>query len=354
MPFTHLEKCDMLEAYLICRKNARSALRYYQNTYVNRQLPNQFYFLRLYRKFRSNEETFKVRRKKKDFIRDEETEVNVLAYFETNPEKSIRSCTRELDLKKSTVHDILIKHKLRPYKHHKVQTLLPGDANRRLVFCNWLRNFYNERPDNLNYILWTDESNFSSSGMCNKKNQHYWSRENPLRVDPRNPQHRFSLNVWCGLMGNRIVGPVFYHGTLTGDRYVWLLTEIFDGLFDVMPVLDRLRIHFQQDGAPPHNYVNTSNLLNETFNQKWLGTNAPIRWPARSPDLTPLDFYLWSFVKDEVYKQRYRNVMELETSIRQTLNNISGRTIRKATQSVIVRAEKCIEQQGNVFEHLLS
>lgn len=101
MPFTHLEKCDMLEAYLICRKNARNALRYYQNTYVNRQSPNQFYFLRLYRKFRSNEDTFKIRRRKKDFVIDEETEVNVLAYFEINPEKSLRSCTKELDLKKS-------------------------------------------------------------------------------------------------------------------------------------------------------------------------------------------------------------------------------------------------------------
>ncbi|KAI4468185.1 transposable element tc3 transposase-like protein [Holotrichia oblita] len=128
----------------------------------------------------SNEETFKVRKKKKDFIRDEETEVNVLAYFETNPEKSIRRYIRELELKKSTVLDMLIQHKLRPHKHHKVQTLLPADANRRLGFCNWLRSFYNERPDNLNYDC--IESNEETFKVRKKKKDFIRDEETEVNV----------------------------------------------------------------------------------------------------------------------------------------------------------------------------
>jgi hypothetical protein len=48
------------------------------------------------------------------------------------------------------------------------------------------------------------------------------------------------------------------------------------------------RMHFQQDGAPPHP-------------GRWIGRAAPLPWPPRSPDLTPLDFFLWGFVKDRVY-----------------------------------------------------
>ena len=28
----------------------------------------------------------------------------------------------------------------------------------------------------------------------------------------------------------------------------------------------------------------------------------PVAWPAKSPDLTPLDFFLWGCTKEKVYK----------------------------------------------------
>ncbi|KAJ8958341.1 hypothetical protein NQ318_017487 [Aromia moschata] len=61
------------------------------------------------------------------------------------------------------------------------------------------------------------------------------------------------------------------------------------------------RIYFQQDGAPPHNARINTNWLNTTFNDRWIGTYGPIRWPALSLDLTPLDFWLWGYIQDQVY-----------------------------------------------------
>ena len=47
-----------------------------------------------------------------------------------------------------------------------------------------------------------------------------------------------------------------------------------------------------QDGAPPH-YANPVKIwLNDKFAGKWLGRRGAIDWPARSPDLTPADFFL--------------------------------------------------------------
>ena len=32
-----------------------------------------------------------------------------------------------------------------------------------------------------------------------------------------------------------------------------------------------------------------------------MGRGGPVAWPPRSPDLTPLDFFLWRHVKSVVY-----------------------------------------------------
>jgi hypothetical protein len=57
------------------------------------------------------------------------------------------------------------------------------------------------------------------------------------------------------------------------------------------------RIHFQQDGAPPHYLEEVGKYLITRFPGHWIGRVAPIAWPTHSPDLTPLDFFLWGFVK---------------------------------------------------------
>ena len=68
-----------------------------------------------------------------------------------------------------------------------------------------------------------------------------------------------------------------------------------------IPELKRLRRHsttyFQQDGAPPHWGLNVREFLNTQFPDRWIGRNGPIHWPARSPDLTPLDYFLWAISK---------------------------------------------------------
>jgi hypothetical protein len=48
---------------------------------------------------------------------------------------------------------------------------------------------------------------------------------------------------------------------------------------------------FQQDGAPAHNAIIVKQKLNEMFPNRWIGTYGVVPWPARSPDLTSLDFF---------------------------------------------------------------
>ncbi|CAH1989100.1 unnamed protein product [Acanthoscelides obtectus] len=343
--FSHEEKCDMLECYLVCRKSSLRAREYYSELYPARIQPYERYFLRLYRKFRGNENVFAKTRAKKEFIISEATEIAVIGYFEAYRENSIADILKDSNFSYGTVQRILKKYKFIPYKYRPVQTLLAGDPERRLVFCHWYLSFCRQNVNNFRYLLWTDESNFSNSGMFNRKNHHYWSRENLLLVHPRGPQVRFSFNVWCGIIGSKIVGPFFYEGTLTGERYVEFMSEILTNFLDELDLISRHHLHFQQDGAPAHNSRGTYHFLSTTFNDQWIGTNGPIQWPPRSPDLNPLDYFLWGYLKNQIYKRRYDNLDALKTAVREKITQIDGRTILKTVRAVEKRAQKCIEEQ---------
>jgi hypothetical protein len=47
------------------------------------------------------------------------------------------------------------------------------------------------------------------------------------------------------------------------------------------------------DGAPAHFSRAVLDVLSNTYHDVWMGRGGPTAWPPRSPDLNPLDFYLW-------------------------------------------------------------
>ena len=72
---------------------------------------------------------------------------------------------------------------------------------------------------------------------------------------------------------------------------------------------------FQQEGAPPHFYRDVTTFLDETFPGRWVGRGGPTAWPPRSPDLTPLDFFAWGFIKDVVYRRKVQDLADLRQCI---------------------------------------
>ena len=62
----------------------------------------------------------------------------------------------------------------------------------------------------------------------------------------------------------------------------------------IIPQLNDLQpnIIFQLDGAPPHLGLHVRDALDREYPNRWIGRDGPTSWPARSPDLTPLDFFL--------------------------------------------------------------
>lgn len=86
-----------------------------------------------------------------------------------------------------------------------------------------------------------------------------------------------------------------------------------------------------------------------------MGTRSPeIQWPARSPDMTPLDFFFWGFVKNAVYENMPLSKNELINKIKEVCSNIPADILKKCTtENVLKRMICCMSQNGQHFEHIL-
>jgi len=114
-------------------------------------------------------------------------------------------------------------------------------------------------------------------------------------------------------------------------------------------------MYFQHDGAPPHYTRHVREYLNESFPNHWLGHGGPVAWPQRSPDLTPLDYYVWGHMKTLVYETKVDSRAALRHHISAAAEHIRNHpnNIASATKSLLMHAENCTATGGGHFEQSL-
>lgn len=148
--FSHEEKCDMLEYYLVCRKC---------------------------------------------FLKGSIKKLEIIIVFLSKHEKKelyynrgTRSCT------------YLIFRGPEDFKNEQIDSLwVPSSSS---SFSQWEEVFSSigistfvtkyVNVNNFHYILWSGESQNSNSGMYNRKTHNYWSKENLLLENPRD-SHPFQF-----------------------------------------------------------------------------------------------------------------------------------------------------------------
>ncbi|KOC63955.1 hypothetical protein WH47_01270, partial [Habropoda laboriosa] len=75
-------------------------------------------------------------------------------------------------------------------------------------------------------------------------------------------------------------------------------------------------------------------------------------WLSRSPDLTPLDYFLWSTLKDMVYREPPTTPENMKERIREACSMLATETIQSAVSSLINRLHQYINVNGHHFKHL--
>ncbi|GFW78530.1 uncharacterized protein TNCV_5110711 [Trichonephila clavipes] len=144
----------------------------------------------------------------------------------------------------------------------------------------------------------------------------------------------FSHSVAQGAGG--IIGPYFFKNdeghdvTVNGDRYQATITNFF------IPELnnhDVQELWFQEDGATCHTARATIDLLKDTFGDRLISRFRPVNWPPRSCDLTPLDYFLWGYVKSLVYADKPQTLDHLEDNIRRVVADIRPEMLEKVIEN---------------------
>ncbi|GFV45954.1 putative transposable element [Trichonephila clavipes] len=158
-------------------------------------------------------------------------------------------------------------------------------------------------------VVWNDEAHFWLNGYVNKQNCHIWSETNP-QVYVETPLHPEKLTVWCALWAGGIIGPYFFKNDEghNGDRYRAMITNFF------IPELN---------------------------------------WPPRSCDLTPLDYFLWGYVKSLVYADKPQTLDHLEDNIRRVIADIRPQMLEKVIENWSSRLDYIRASRGSLMPEII-
>ena len=258
-----------------------------------------------------------------------------------DPHLSVRARARETGIPRESVRRLL-RNDLQayPFRPKILQLLSEEDKAMRLVFCDEMSTILENDATFLDQLVFTDEANFHLNGAVNRHNCRYWATENPNFIISE-PLHSPHTTVWAGVWAGGFIGPFFHDQTVNGERYLTMLET------DVLPVLETIeefrdgRLWWQQDGAPPHWYRPAREILDNHFPERWLGRSGPFAWPARSPDLTACDYWLWGHLKQLVYRRQPENMEDLKIRIRAAFAEVTADVRQRAIAEFERRLRLC-------------
>ncbi|GFV01614.1 uncharacterized protein TNCV_2962071 [Trichonephila clavipes] len=138
--------------------------------------------------------------------------------------------------------------------------------------------------------------------------------------------------------------------TVNGDWYRAMITNFF------IPELnnhDVQELWFQQDGATCHTDRATIDLLKDTFGDHLISRFGPVNWPPRSCDLTPLDYFLWGYVKSLVYADKPKTLDYLEDNIRRVNADIRPQMFEKVIENWTSRLDYIRASRGSHMPEII-
>lgn len=185
-------------------------------------------------------------------------------------------------------------------------------------------------------VLFSDESRFNVSfadgrvRVFRRKNERF----SETCVRERDPFGGGGLMVWGGIMGGRKTDLIVVRGNLNAQRYI---DEILRPV--VVPYLRQNHGILMHDNARPHTAAITRNFLN----QNNIGVLA---WPARSPDLNPIE-HIWDLLGRKVRKNHViNNVRDLEHALQYEWRNINADVVMRYVRSMRSRMFTLIRHRG--------
>ncbi len=83
------------------------------------------------------------------------------------------------------------------------------------------------------------------------------------------------------------------------------------------------------------------------------GRGGPISWAPRSPDLMPLDFFLWGYIKTKVYKTKVNDIADLKERIEQEIKARKKETLENVFHGIVKILKFYVDVNGDSFEQYM-
>ncbi|GFS90610.1 transposable element Tc3 transposase [Trichonephila clavipes] len=149
-----------------------------------------------------------------------------------------------------------------------------------------------------------------------------------------------------------VAGWLFMRGLVELDSGLFLL-KLRLGFVFTGKHREYLELWFQQDGATCHTARATIDLLKDTFGDRLISCFGPVNWLPRSYDLTPLDYFLWVYVKSLVYADKPQTLDHLEDNIRRVLADIRSQMLEKVIENWTSRLDYIRASRGSHIPEII-
>nr|SMN34116.1 HSP70 family member 2 [Lepeophtheirus salmonis] len=118
--------------------------------------------------------------------------------------------------------------------------------------------------------------------------------------------------------------------TTNGERYRTMVTNFFVSQIKAHGIRD---IWLEQDGATCHTGSLTMDSLEHFFGEQLISRFGLLNWPPRSGDITPSDFFIWSYVNAKVCMDKPATTEALEAKIERVICEIPVTMLESFTEN---------------------
>ena len=90
--------------------------------------------------------------------------------------------------------------------------------------------------------------------------------------------------------------------------------------------------------------------MDATFPNRWIGRDGTTPWPPLSPDITPLNFLLWGYVKDKVFSTPVPDITNLKARITDAFAKITEDMLKNMWREIDYRLDVLHATKGAHIE----
>ena len=264
-----------------------------------------------------------------------------------NPRKSMRKIAMEAKVSARTLRRVVHEDLgLKSYVLRVKQLLTPAMKQKRVDIGRRLLNSL-KRMTNGKIKIFSDEKFFTTDQKANRRNDRYIGDTIDKVPVVMRSKHPVGVMVLGAVSSEgHVMPPHFFQPgeMVTSDVYINALET------KVKPWIETVTSGspyvFQQDSAPAHTAVRTQKWCQENLHMVW----SKDFWPPNSPDLNPMDYYVWGKVEAEVNEDPLRNRDCLMQKITQVMGKMDTEEVARACTCFRTRVQKVIDVNGDYIE----